>query len=145
MSGGPDSLTLELSSVPALPQEEILSRLLFGTNVQNITALQAITLANAINTLSNGSRFDPIGSARDKLGIDSLRLEQGDKDAGGGIDVGVGKYLNERVYLEVERSNNPAEPWQGNVQIDLTDEFRLKSTTGTQGKTRAELQWRRDY
>jgi translocation and assembly module TamB len=145
MSGGHDSLTLELSSVPALPQEEILSRLLFGTNVQNITALQAITLANAINTLSNGSRFDPIGSARDKLGIDSLRLEQGDKDAGGGIDVGVGKYLNERVYLEVERSNNPAEPWQGNVQIDLTDEFRLKSTTGTQGKTRAELQWRRDY
>ena len=145
VSGNEDELKLDLSSVPSLPKEEILARLLFGDSVQNISAWEAISLASAVNTLSNGSSFDPVGSTRDKLGFDSLSIDQNSEENGGGVNVGVGKYLNERVYLELERSSNPAQPWQGNLKIDLTDELRLNSTTGNEGKTSANIEWRHDY
>lgn len=145
VSGNQDELKLDLSSVPSLPQEEILARLLFGESVQDISAWQAMSLASAINTISNGSSFDPVGATRDKLGFDSLSIDQNSEENGGGVNVGVGKYLNERVYLELERSNNPAQPWQGNLKIDLTDELRLNSTTGNEGKTSANIEWRHDY
>ena len=136
---------MDLSSVPTLPQEEILSRLLFGDSVQNISPLEAISLASAINTISNGSSFNPLNTTREKLGFDSLRIGQDSEDDGGGVNVGVGKYLNERVYLELERSSNPAQPWQGNLKIDVTKEVRLNSTAASTGKTSASLEWRRDY
>ncbi|WP_053981063.1 translocation/assembly module TamB domain-containing protein [Marinagarivorans algicola] len=145
VSGTEDEVKMDLSSVPALPQEEILSRLLFGDSIQNISPLEAISLARAINTISNGSSFDPLNTTREKLGFDSLRIGQDSADDGGGVNVGVGKYLNERVYLELERSSNPAQPWQGNLKIDVTKEVRLNSTAASTGKTSASLEWRRDY
>ena len=145
VSGNEEEIKLDLSSIPSLPQEEILSRLLFGDSIQNISAWQAMSLASAVNTISNGSSFNPLDATRDKLGFDSLSIGQESEDEGGGVNVGVGKYLNERVYLELERSSNPAQPWQGNLKIELTDEIRLNSTTGSSGKTSGALEWRRDY
>ena len=145
VSGNEEEIELDLSSVPTLPQEEILSRLLFGDSVQNISAWQAMSLASAVNKISNGSSFNPLDATRDKLGFDSLSVGQESEDEGGGVNVGVGKYLNERVYLELERSSNPAQPWQGNLKIEITDELRLNSTTASTGKSSAALEWRRDY
>ncbi|HEY7773689.1 MAG TPA: translocation/assembly module TamB domain-containing protein [Marinagarivorans sp.] len=143
--GNEEEIDLELSSVPSLPQEEILSRLLFGDSVQNISAWQAMSLASAVNKIRSGSSFDPIDATRDALGFDSLSVGQDSEEDGGGVNVGVGKYLNERVYLELERSSNPAQPWQGNLRIDLTEELRLNSSTASTGKSSAALEWRRDY
>lgn len=145
VSGTNESLNLELSSVPDLPQEEILSYLLFGDSVQNITPLEALSLASAVNTLSNGSSFDPLNATRDRLGFDNLRVGQDSEADGGGVNVGVGKYLNERVYLELERSSNPAQPWQGNLKVDLTDEIKLDSSTTGTGRNSASIKWQRDY
>ena len=145
VSGSQENIKLDLSSVPELPQEEILSRLLFGDSVENITALQAMSLASSINTLSNGSSFNPLNITRDKLGFDSLRVGQDSEEDGGGVNVGVGKYLNERVYLELERSSNPTQPWQGNLKIDITSDISIESSTAGNGKNSPSLEWRRDY
>ena len=145
VSGTQDNIDLELSSVPSLPEEEILSLLLFGDSVENITAIEAISLARAINTLSNGSSFDPLNETRELLGFDSLSVGQDSAANGGGVNVGVGKYINERVYLEVERSSNPARPWVGNLTIELTDKLQLNSSTSGSGNAAAALEWRKDY
>ncbi|MDZ7923346.1 MAG: translocation/assembly module TamB domain-containing protein [Marinagarivorans sp.] len=145
ISGNNQTIKMELTSIPELPQEEILSRLLFGNSVQNITALEAISLASAINTLSKGSSFNVMDMTRDKLGFDSLSIEQASEDEGGGVNVGVGKYVNERVYLEIERSSDPVQPWQGNIKIDLTSDISLESSTSGSGGTTATLQWNRDF
>lgn len=145
VSGTEEEINLDLTSVPSLPQEEILSRLLFGSSVENISAWEAMSLASAVNKIKNGGGFNPLDATRDKLGFDRLSVGQDSEEDGGGVNVGVGKYLNERVYLELERSSNPAQPWQGNLKIDLTDELRLNSSTGSEGKASAALEWRRDY
>ena len=42
---------IAFTSTPTLPQDEVLSRLLFGSSVTNLSATEAIQLASALNGL----------------------------------------------------------------------------------------------
>jgi translocation and assembly module TamB len=144
LSGTPRALRLSLSSTPALPQDEILSRLIFGQQVKDITPFEGLRLAAALQSLSQGG-FDPVDSARALLGVDSLSVDTQTTDTGTGVNLGVGKYISERVYLEVQRTPNPATPWAGKVQIELTPSLNLESSSGENGRGKAQLLWRHDY
>src|SRR5260370_19752481 len=48
------SPTVTLTSTPALPQDEILARVLFGRGVGQITAAEGIQVAQAAATLAGG-------------------------------------------------------------------------------------------
>lgn len=145
--GTADAPEIRLSSTPPLPEDEILSRLLFGRSIQEITAFQAIRLAGAVNSLRSGGGFDPMDTARDALGVDTLTIDTEPTEGGEGseVSVGVGKYINERVYVEVKRSTNPAQAWHGSVQVELTPRIRLEGGTGQTGGGRGEILWKRDY
>src|SRR5690606_7730653 len=115
------------------------SQLIFGKSVQNITAFEAIRLAGAVRTLSSGGGFDPVNSARQMLGVDTLTIDNTNTQEGSGVSVGVGKYINEKVYLEIKRSPNPTQPWNGSVQIELSSKLTLQSGTSENGGAGAEL------
>jgi translocation and assembly module TamB len=138
---------LSLSSVPALPNDEILSRLIFGKSAQDISAFEAIRLAGAVRSLTSGGGFDPVDSARDLLGVDSLTIDTESSADGSSsyTTVGVGKYLNERVYVELGRSTNPVQPWVGSMEIELSPSVTLESRTNQTGGAGAVLMWKRDY
>jgi hypothetical protein len=62
-----------------------------------------------------------------------------------GVNVGIGKYLTEKVYLELGRTPNPSQPWKGNLEIELTPSINLESSTGgRKGIEGAKLKWKRD-
>lgn len=148
LSGSMDQLKLHLSAVPAMPEDEILAFIIFGKSIQRITPFEAVQLALAVQQLrSENSFFDPIGSTRKMLNVDTFSVESVDNGKGeSGVNVGIGKYLNDRVYLEFERTPNPSQPWKGNVEIELAPNLNLESSTG--GKTGiegAELKWKKDY
>lgn len=143
--GTSDEPKLSLTSIPSLPEDEIFARLIFGKSVQEITAFEAIRLAGTINTLKNGGGYDPVDHARDLLGVDSLNIEGQQTDNGSGLSVGIGKYINEKVYLELKKTPNPAQPWQATVEIELTPRLRLESGTRENGGGGAELLWKKDY
>ena len=52
ITGVADAPQFELTSVPPLPQDEILARLLFGESAGQLTALQAAQLGAALVTLT---------------------------------------------------------------------------------------------
>lgn len=145
--GPSDDIEIQLSSVPSRPDDEILSLLIFGKSVQSISAFEAVRLAMAVQTLRGGSSaFDPIGSTRDLLGVDTLSIDNEDDDGNSGVNLGIGKYLSERVYLELQRTPDPAQPWKGNIDIELTPSLHLESSAGgSSGIEGAELSWKRDY
>lgn len=143
--GTADKPQLKLSSVPPRPDDEILARLIFDKSIQDITAFEAIRLAGAVRTLSSGGGFDPIDSARQMLGVDALTIDNSASETGSGVSIGVGKYISEKVYLELKRTPNPTQPWQGSVQIELTPKLTLQSGTSAEGGGGAELLWKRDY
>ncbi len=147
LSGTMDNLKIELRTEPSLPEDEALSRLLFGKSVRNITPIQAIQLASAIQTLrGEGGGFDPLGKARELLNVDSISVESQETSQGNGIAVGVGKYITEGVYVELERTPEPSQPWKGSVEVELTPNVNLETTTGgSSGFGGVELQWKNDY
>ncbi|MEH6557930.1 MAG: translocation/assembly module TamB domain-containing protein [Oceanicoccus sp.] len=149
MSGTNDEIKISFSAVPSIPEDEILAFIIFGKPIQSITAFEAVQLALAVQKLQSGgsSFFDPIGKTRDVLGIDTLSIESAENEAGdNSVNVGIGKYLNEKVYLELERTPNPSQPWKGNLDIEVTPDIDLRSSTGTQGDIeRVELKWKSDY
>lgn len=147
LSGTADKPELTLSSVPELPQDELMARLIFGKSVQDITPFQAYQLASAVNTLRSGGGFDPIDNARKMLGVDSLTVdrEQVGEGEDSALTLGVGKYVNEKVYVELKSSQNPSQPWQGNIQVELNSNLTLESGTSENSGANARLMWKRDY
>lgn len=91
--------------------------------------------------------FDPLTTTRKLLGVDRLSVEAEKTETGDtGVNVGVGKYLNEKVYLELEHTPHPAQPWKGSLQIEIAPNVNLESSTGGEsGIEGVGLKWKRDY
>ncbi|KCZ51539.1 translocation/assembly module TamB domain-containing protein [Hyphomonas pacifica] len=141
LTGSPTNPKFELSSTPELPQDEILSRLLFGRSSVDLSALEAAQLANSIARLSGkGTGFDPTAELQSALGID--RLSFGTNDSGA-AEVGVGQYLADDVYLELNSAGASGSSveveWEPRPQISVTSE------TTTNGEAKVSVKWKKDY
>lgn len=146
LSGTLDDLHLALSSTPTYPEDEIISQLLFGKSTQNISPLQAIRLANAITTFKRGGRplFDPLGKLEKALSVDRLTVE--DNGNSNGVQLGVGKYINEKVYVEMETGTGAGQGWQGNVEVELLPNLNLENTINSEsGLGNIGINWKKDY
>ncbi len=92
---------IAFSSTPALPEEELLARLLFGNSITQISAPEALQLGAALASLRGGGGLDPINKLRAAIGLDRLRIVGADAALGRGTGVAVGKYLGRRFYAEI--------------------------------------------
>ncbi len=144
LSGPASAPEVSLTSNPVLPSDEILSRLLFGRSVGEITPMQAVRLAYAASILAgSGSGWDLMGCARDLLGVDQLEIKESEEE-GGEISIGVGKYLGERVYLEVEQGLGPGGA-KGTVAVEITPNITVETEVGGESDAGIGIRWKRDY
>ncbi len=140
LSGPASKMKLTISSQPFLPQEEILSRVLFGTSQSNLSAVQALQLAEVVSKISGGGGgLDVLGSLRKFLNVDVLRVEGGKK----GPQVEVGKYLTEGVYVGTKRGLTSGSTGV-EVEIELTPHIKM-TTESTNIDTKTGIQFKWDY
>ncbi len=85
-----------------MPQDELLSRILFGTSITNLSAPEALQLASAVAALQSGTgSLDPINALRKAIGLDRLRIVPADVATGQKTAIGAGKYITRKLYVEV--------------------------------------------
>jgi translocation and assembly module TamB len=137
------SLEIKLSSDPPLPPDEILSRLLFGRSASNITPLQAVQLADSINTLAGGGGFDLLGRTRRLFSLDQLTLEQAGKNQEE-TALSAGKYLSENVYIEVHQGISP-ETGKASLTWEITPNVSVDTEVGVNAEAGIGVNWRWDY
>ncbi len=135
---------IKFSSVPSLPEDEVLSRVLFGDSVTNLSAPEAVQLAGALASLRGGSgALNPINLVRKGLGIDRLRILPADTTLGRKTAVAAGQYIGRSVYVEL------ATDAQGytatNIEVSLTRSLAILSQVATLGGTSVSLRWKKDY
>ena len=134
---------IAFSSVPSLPEDEILSRILFGESVTNLSAPEALQLAAALNSLRGGGGLNPIGAIRKGIGIDRLRILPADTATGRKTSIAAGQYIGRNVYVEL------ATDAQGytatRIEVSLTRSLSILSEVATLGGTSASIRWKRDY
>lgn len=135
---------ISFTSTPALPQDEVLSRLLFGASITNISPIQAVQLAAALNSLrGSGGGLNPLGKLRSVTGIDRLRVLGADQASGRGTAVSAGQYIGNSVYVEIITDARGFTATQ--LEIALTRTLSLLSATGSFGGSNVTLRYSRDY
>ena len=131
-------------STPTLPQDEILSRILFGDNVANLSATQAIQLAASLNGLRGGSGgLNPMGKLQGASGLDRIGIVGGDEDTGRGTSLAVGQHISNNIYVEVVTDSKGFTATQ--LEVALSKTLSILSKTGTNAGSSAALRYSRDY
>ena len=135
---------IELRGEPEMPQDEVLSRLLFGVAGGRLSPLQATRLGLAAASIAGIGEGDGLGvleRARTGLGLD--RLSIGTDERGDAVLEG-GRNLTERIYLGARQGTRTGEP-QGVARIEVTPKVRLEADVGVTGGTRAGAAYEREY
>jgi translocation and assembly module TamB len=135
---------IAFTSTPALPQDELLSRLLFGTSITNLSAPEAVQLAAAVASLQGGGAgLNPINALRQAIGLDRLRILPADATTGAKTAVAAGKYITKRTYIELVSDGQGYSA--SRIEFQITRWLSLLSTISTIGRTSATVKISKDY
>ena len=144
VTGTGENPDIAFSSTPSLPQDEIMSRILFGNSVGELSAIQAVQLAASLNSLSGGGGgLNPLGVLQQSSGIDRLRILDSDEETGRGTSLAAGQYISNDVYVEIITDARGHTATQ--IEISLTKALSLLSQVGSFGGSTANLRYRKDY
>lgn len=135
---------ITFASVPQLPQDELLSRILFGTSITNLSAPEALQLASAVAALrTGGGGLDPLNSVRRAVGLDRLRILPADIATGQKTAVAAGKYVTRKLFVEVITDGQGYSATRAEYQV--TRWLSLLSSISTIGRTSANVRVSKDY
>lgn len=130
---------ITFGSEPALPQDEVLSQVLFGRSASQLSGVEAAQLAASVSSLAGGGGFDVFGNLRELAGLDRLSFA-GDAS---GLTVAGGKYLSDDVYLELIGGGleGPAVQVEWRPRRNVT----VLSRVVGQGGARLAVRWRKEW
>jgi translocation and assembly module TamB len=134
---------VSFASNPQLPEDELLSRLLFGTSIANLSAPEALQLASAVAALQSGGSLDPINALRRAVGLDRLRIIAADPTIGQGTAIAAGKYITRRAFVEVITDGQGYSATRAEFQI--TRWLSVLSTISTIGRQSVNIRVSKDY
>ena len=164
--------SLELQSRPPLPQDEVLSRVLFGKSVSQLSRFEALQLANGMRELAGFGEggFSPLTAMRRTVGLDVLRIGGGSSGEGRRQDSGLsgmenltgpqgpgggaaddgglpsleaGKYITDNIFIGIEQGATP-ESTGVRVEMELFPSVTVQGRT-TSISSQAGVGWKMDY
>ncbi|MFN3387744.1 MAG: translocation/assembly module TamB domain-containing protein, partial [Allosphingosinicella sp.] len=144
VSGSALNPQIAFTSSPALPQDEILARILFGGSVTEISALEAVQLAASLNALrGGGGGLNPLGKLRSATGFDRLRILGADETTGRGTSVAAGFYISNDIYLELITDARGFTATQ--LEVALSRTLSALFQAGSFGGSAASVRYRKEY
>ena len=135
--------TFELKSEPPLHQDEILSYLLFGKSLSEISTTQVMSLAARLHQLRNpsfGTGFSD--KAREALNVDYIDLRSDGDDT----EIAIGKQINERLHSEIRQPvNNDNSGSIIQLEYELRHNISLDAEIGSEEDSFFGINWKKDY
>ena len=140
LSGTLSDPELSLSSDPSLPNDEILSRVLFGRSPSELSPLQAAQLAGAAAQLAGGDALNLVGQIQAATGLDRLDIGLNED---GAATLSTGKYIADDVYLEIESGVTGAP----GVALEWTplENVAVDAEVDPELGPKVAIQWKRDF
>jgi translocation and assembly module TamB len=142
VSGPANNPHFDFTSMPALPQDEVLARLIFGRSMSNLSPLQIAQLADAAASLAGaGGSTSLLQSLRSQIGIDDLDIRTNDD---GSTSVSAGKYLNDRTYFSLEKGDK-AGSGRARIDLDVGRGVKLRGEANDSGEAKGGIFFEREY
>jgi translocation and assembly module TamB len=156
ISGVASAPTIRLTSTPQVPQDEILSRVLFGRGLGQITVGEGLQVAQAAATLAGGGP-GILDRLRTSLGLDRLNfgaLAPGPASsnlnpaAGGsatsGTTISGGKYVADGVFVGATQGTTPQSS-KVTVEIEVRRHLTVETDLSRTGGSGIGLNYKYDY
>ena len=146
VSGRATDPTIEFTSTPERPSEDVMALVLFGKPANELTPFESVQAAQALASLSGIGPFGGSGGLTGKLrqtvGLDLLNFDV-DPETGGG-SLTVGKYVTDDLFVS---ANQGASGDTGSVQIefDVTNNITLESELEQTGDQTVSANWKIDF
>lgn len=132
------------TSVPGLPQDEVVSRILFGQSIANLSTLQAVQLAASLNSLrGSGGGLNPLGKLRSATGVDRLRILGPDEASGRGTALAAGQYITNDIYVELITDARGFTATQ--LEVSVTPWLSVLSQAGGSGVSNLNVRIKKNY
>ena len=121
-----------------------MSRILFGASITKLSAPEALQLASAVAAFqSQGGGLDPINALRRATGLSRLRILPADSTTGQKTSIAAGKYLTNRIYLELITDGQGYSATR--VEYQITRWLSLLSSVSTIGRQSVNARVSKDY
>jgi translocation and assembly module TamB len=145
LQGLPTAPTVKLTSQPELPQDEVLSRVLFGAGVGQITPAQGLELAQAAASLAGGGP-GLLDRLRTATGLDRLSVGQEAGATGtAATTVSGGKYVMPGVFVGVDQGVS-ATSTRAKIEVTITPHISANATAAAAGSgSSLGVQYKLDY
>jgi translocation and assembly module TamB len=140
IEGSANDPTVSFTSSPSLPQEEVLSRLLFGRGLETLSVFQAAQLASAVASLAGKGGEGIVAKLRKGFGLDDLDVRTAED---GTASLRAGKYISRNVYSEIEVDQDGKSQIQ--LNLDVTDTVTLRGSVASDGQTGLGVFLEKDY
>jgi translocation and assembly module TamB len=140
VEGEADEPEVTFESTPEAPEDEVIAQLLFNRSISELSALQALQLANAVAVLAGRSGIGLVGQLREGLGLDDFDVTTTDS---GETAVRAGKYISENVYTDFTAAAGGES--ELSINLDLTESFKARGTVREDGNTGIGFAFERDY
>lgn len=146
VKGPTNKLKFSFKSNPPLSQREVLSYILFGRGVSDITSNQGEALAQSFIELSTeqSSQTDLLTRLKNIIGLDQLDFTSSEQANTGDVSVQVGKYLSDDVKVSVNRSINTASNRVA-IEAKLHKNWQAQGEMGDDAQGKVILKWKKDY
>lgn len=137
--------TLELASQPRLEQSDILSLLLFGRPIGELSGGEQLSLQKSAIDIGAGFAAAQLGKAvSGALGLDALGIDLSDLTFAGG-QVRFGRYLGSQTYFSVSQDIAGGNGREVSLEYRLTPNLRVEANTGSAGNSGVDIIWRKRY
>ena len=142
ITGPASSPVFKFTSSPELPEDEIVSLLLFNKKLAKLSAPQLVQLASEIDKIGGlSSGPSTLDQMKKSLGIDVLDVST---DAKGNAQATAGSYINDKTYVGVKQGTSLG---TGRVVIDhnLTKNLKARGEVGSNGDSKLGLGFEWEY
>ena len=142
--GRASSPSVQLTSDPPYPQDDVLALLLFGKTRDELGQQQAGQLQSAIAGTAGAAALDSLST---RLGldipIDTVEVDNGQSN--GQTTVGVGGYVTQDIFVRYGRGVGADS--ESNVQVDwrFHKPWSVETSISTRGDSSLDLIWTYDY
>ncbi|MEM8978526.1 MAG: translocation/assembly module TamB domain-containing protein [Pseudomonadota bacterium] len=140
IEGAASNPEVSFTSTPELPEDEVLARLLFGRDLTQISAFQALQLAQAVRVLAGRGGDGIVGKLRQNFSLDDLDVSTNED---GDVGLRAGKYINDNVYTDVTVDSSGKS--EVNLNLTLSPTVTLRGSAASDGETGVGIFFERDY
>ncbi|MGZ6298783.1 MAG: translocation/assembly module TamB domain-containing protein, partial [Parachlamydiaceae bacterium] len=136
--------SLLFRSTPSLSQREILSWIIFGRGMGDITAFQGAELTQSLSKLKEAGKEGPSFFSRLKEALPLDRIGISGEGGAEDLSLQVGKYLTPEIFLGVKR-NMTTEVNRIGIEANLMKNVKIEAEVGDDTEGCLHLKWKHDY